>query len=179
MKARFKPYGLVLAVALIELVLGFTHPALAWRSVGNSAEFLGEVLAVLPPVMLLMGLLDVWVPRRLVEGHLGPGSGLRGVVLAFLLGTAAAGPLYAAFPLAVSLGRKGARVANIAIFLGSWASIKIPMLVMESSFIGLRFALLRLAFTVPGVVAVGFLMERLVPEGGQSAVAGLIVEEAS
>jgi uncharacterized membrane protein YraQ (UPF0718 family) len=164
MTPKLKPYRLVLVLALVELVLAGVLPDLAWRSATNTAEFLGEVLAILPPVMLFMGLLDVWLPRHIVVGHLGPDSGLRGVALAFLLGTAAAGPLYAAFPLAVSLGRKGARVANIAIFLGSWASIKIPMLVMESSFIGLKFALLRLAFTVPGVVLVGFLMERLVPK---------------
>ncbi|MGD0843778.1 MAG: hypothetical protein ABSA06_05330 [Geobacteraceae bacterium] len=54
-------------------------------------------------------------------------------------------------------------MANIAIFLGTWATIKIPMIMMESSFIGIRFALLRLALTIPGVLGVGFLMERIVP----------------
>jgi hypothetical protein len=43
------------------------------------------------------------------------------------------------------------------------------MILMESSFIGVRFALLRLAFTIPGVLGVGFLMERMVPEKQGSA----------
>ena len=85
------------------------------------------------------------------------------MALAILLGTAAAGPLYAAFPVAVSLQKKGARLANIVIFLGTWASIKIPMILLESSFIGLRFSLLRLALTVPGVIAMGVVMERALP----------------
>ena len=35
------------------------------------------------------------------------------------LGTAAAGPIYAAFPLGLSLREKGARTANLVIFLGA------------------------------------------------------------
>lgn len=163
MISRLKPYRFVLLVAFAAGVLDFLRPGLAWSAGKNAVVFLEEVLAIVPPMMLLMGLLDVWVPRKVIEAHLGPKSGPRGIGLAFLLGTAAAGPLYAAFPLAVSLGRKGARVANIAIFLGAWASIKIPMLLMEGSFLGFRFALLRLALTVPGLIGVGFLLERLVP----------------
>ena len=113
--------------------------------------------------MVLMGLLDVWVPRQMVEAHLGHDAGLRGAGFAILLGTAAAGPLYAAFPIAISLMNKGARVANVVIFLGTWAAIKIPMIIMESSFIGLRFALLRLMFTVPCVLAAGYLIEAILP----------------
>jgi uncharacterized membrane protein YraQ (UPF0718 family) len=163
MKAYLKPYRLVFVVALAVLAINVSRPGLAWLAAANAYDFLMEVLAIVPPVMLLMGLIDVWTPRKLVEEHLGPRAGLRGVALSLLLGTAAAGPLYAAFPLAVALGRKGARVANIGIFLGSWATIKIPMILMESSFIGFRFALLRLALTLPGVIVVGYLLEWLVP----------------
>ena len=126
-------------------------------------SFLVEVLLIVPPVMVLMGLLDAWVPRQIVEAHLGKDAGVRGAGVAILLGTAAAGPLYAAFPIALSLQKKGARLANVVIFLGTWATIKIPMIIMESSFIGLRFALLRLAFTVPCVLAAGYLMEMMIP----------------
>jgi uncharacterized membrane protein YraQ (UPF0718 family) len=165
MKAIFGKYRFFAAVAAVGLALGLKDPELGRSAAMNSAHFLLEVLAIVPPVMVLMGLLDAWTPRKLVEDNLGRGSGARGTALAVLLGTAAAGPLYAAFPLALSLREKGARTANIAIFLGTWATIKIPMILMESSFIGVRFALLRLAFTVPGVLCVGYLMERLVPDG--------------
>jgi uncharacterized membrane protein YraQ (UPF0718 family) len=163
MKASLKPYRLVFVIALAVPVINVMRPGLAWLAAANACDFLLEVLAVVPPIMLLMGLLDVWTPRNLVEDHLGPGAGLRGIALALLLGTAAAGPIYAAFPLAVALGRKGARVANIGIFLGAWATIKIPMILMESSFLGYRFALTRLALTLPGVIVAGYLLEWLVP----------------
>ena len=150
-----------LSVIVVDLILSCWNPSLAELSVTKSLNFLKEVLLILPPVMVLMGLLDVWVPRQMVEAHLGRDAGLRGAGFAILLGTAAAGPLYAAFPLAISLRNKGARVANVVIFLGTWAAIKIPMIIIESSFIGLRFALLRLVFTVPCVLAAGYLIETI------------------
>ncbi len=156
-------YRLVLIVIIVDLALGIISTELTKQAFLNAESFLSEVMLIVPPVMILMGLLDVWVPKDLVEEHLGYGSGVRGAGLAIVLGTAAAGPLYAAFPVALSLQRKGSRLANIAIFLGTWAAIKIPMILMEASFIGVRFALLRLIFTVPGVIMIGYLMERMVP----------------
>lgn len=162
-KEHLSNYRLFLVVAGLNLLLLFWHPLLVQHSAVNSFSFLLEVLSIVPPVMILMGLLDVWLPRKLVERHLGQDAGMLGAGVAILLGTAAAGPLYAAFPVAVSLQRKGARLANIVIFLGTWATIKIPMIMMESSFIGLRFALLRLLFTVPCILLAGYLMERIIP----------------
>jgi uncharacterized membrane protein YraQ (UPF0718 family) len=163
MMKHMKRYRLFAVILAIDLVLAMFNTKLAQASAAKSLGFLMEVLVIVPPVMVLMGLIDVWTPRKLVEDHLGAGSGIRGSALAILLGSAAAGPLYAAFPIALSLHRKGARLANISVFLGTWATIKIPMILMESNFIGIRFALLRLAFTIPGVLGVGFLMERMVP----------------
>ncbi len=164
MRKKLKPYGLFTTVLLINLVLTLLLPRTARLSMLNAASFLGDILLVLPPVLVLMGLFDVWVPRQVVERSIGQGSGVRGAILAMLLGTAAAGPLYVAFPVALALQQKGARLANIVVFLGTWATIKIPMLLVESSFLGWRFSLIRLALTIPAILLSGFLMERWVPE---------------
>jgi len=150
-------------ILLIHLVLWFAVPALALQSLRQWVGGIGEVLAIVPAVLILIGLFDAWVPKEVVERGLGPASGLRGVLFALLLGTGAAGPIYAAFPIGLSLREKGARTANLVIFLGAWATIKIPMLMMESAFLGTRFALIRLAMTLPGILACGFAMEYLDP----------------
>jgi uncharacterized membrane protein YraQ (UPF0718 family) len=67
--------------------------------------------------------------------------------------------------VAGALLRKGCRLANAVIFLGTWATIKIPMLMMEVKFIGLPFALLRLALTLPAIIATGYLMEMILKVG--------------
>ena len=136
---------------------------LSFKTILNSYQFFIEVLKFFPPILILMSLLDAWVPKDKIQSYLGEKSGLQGMILAIFLGTAAAGPLFAAFPIARSLSEKGVRTANAVIFLGSWATIKIPMLVLESSFLGVRFALLRLIITLPFIVLIGVLIERLVP----------------
>lgn len=83
------------------------------------------------------------------------------MLIAAFFGSAAAGPLFTAFPIAASLSEKGGRTANTVIFLGSWATIKIPMLILESRFLGLKFSLLRLAVTFPFIILIGLLMEKL------------------
>jgi len=127
-----------------------------------SKNYLQEMLGILPAVLILLGLLDVWIPKKIVERTLGENSGILGTGIAFLIGTAAAGPLYVAFPIAASLLKKGARVFNIAIFLCSWAAIKIPMIMFETEFLGWQFTVLRLLLTIPSAILIGLIMEKII-----------------
>lgn len=106
MKNELKKYWLVVAVLTINLSLVLSGSSFGKESFQHSFTFLGEVLQILPAVTILMGLFDVWVPRHLIEQNIGKNSGMRGVLFALLLGTAAAGPIYAAFPVALSMLRK-------------------------------------------------------------------------
>jgi len=160
-KGELKKFRLFALLLIAELVLAFVNPQLARITAVNTGNFLLNIMSILPMILILMGLFDAWVPRSTVERNIGPGSGARGVALSFLLGTAAAGPLYVAFPIAKSMLNKGARSASITIFLSTWATVKIPMVLMEAHFVGLNFALLRLGLTVPGIILLGFLLERL------------------
>lgn len=161
MKQVLKKYTLFLLVAAAGLLLWWFDPARGRAAASSTGQYLLEMLLFIPPIMVLVGLLDVWVPRRIVEQNVGPGSGIRGVVISILVATAAAGPLYAGFPVAAALLKKGCRLANAVIFIGTWATIKIPMLMMEIKFLGLPFALTRLLLTLPGIILTGYLVEAL------------------
>ena len=57
------------------------------------------------------------------------------------------------------------QISNVAIFLCSWAAIKIPMLMFETKFLGLKFSMLRLILTIPSAILIGLIMEKvLVPK---------------
>ena len=75
---------------------------------------------IIPPIFVLLGLLDVWVPRDTMVKYMGEDSGLKGIILSFVIGSAAAGPLYAAFPVAAVFMRKGVKFTNVLIFIGAW-----------------------------------------------------------
>lgn len=126
-----------------------------------SWEYFKEMAIILPAVLVIMGLVTVWVEKDLIVRFLGEGSGMKGIVLSFILGSIPMGPLYIAFPLAYVLLKKGARVANIVIFLSAWACIKLPIEIVEFQFMGWKFALARYLATLVVVVVMSLAVEKL------------------
>jgi len=120
-----------------------------------------EMLLVIPPIFVMLGLLDVWVPRETMVRFMGDGSGLRGAALAVFLGSAAAGPLYAAFPVAAVFMKKGASFFNVVLFLGAWSTTKIPMLLFELASMGPLFTLARLGMSLIGITLIAFVVSRV------------------
>jgi len=170
MKAIVKRYAgfLITASAFAAFVAFF--PAYREKSLSMIVFQAKTMLLVIPPIFMLLGLLDVWVPREQMMRFMGPNSGLKGGVLAFLLGSFAAGPLYGAFPVAAVLMKKGAGFANILIFLGAWSTTKIPMLLFEISALGLRFALSRLAIDIVGILVIAYAITKALPRGEIDAI---------
>lgn len=161
MKGQLKKYLLFMLVVITDIFLWHYYPDRGMSAFTSAVDYLVEMLLFIPPIFALVGLLDVWVPRKIIEENVGPNSGVRGIVISILVATAAAGPLYAGFPVAYALMRKGCRMANVVIFLGTWATIKIPMLMMEIKFMGLPFALARLGLTLPTIILTGYLIEKV------------------
>jgi uncharacterized membrane protein YraQ (UPF0718 family) len=160
-KDIFKKYKILIVIQLFETLLFFIQPDMAMLAWRKSFSFALNIAIILPPILLILGLLDVWLPSQAVELYLGKKSGVKGIFLATFMGSFAAGPMFAAFPIAASFSSKGGRVANTVIFLGAWATIKVPMLLMESQFLGMRFSLLRLVITFPLIILIGVFMEKL------------------
>jgi len=162
MKKFLKRYRIFLIVAAGVAVLTAINSEIGMKALGISAYSLSEMLLVIPPIFILLGLLDVWVPREKLIKYMGEGSGIKGIVLAIVIGSVAAGPLYGAFPVAAVLMRKGAKLSNVLIFIGAWSTTKIPMLLFEMESLGLRFAMTRLLVDIPGIILIGFALSKLI-----------------
>jgi uncharacterized membrane protein YraQ (UPF0718 family) len=148
------------AVGILTLV----SRDLGLKALGISAQQLWQMLLIIPPVFILLGLLDVWVPRETMVKYMGEGSGLKGIVLAIILGSAAAGPLYGAFPVAAVFMKKGVKFSNLMIFIGAWSTTKIPMFLFEMAALGTKFAVTRLLIDIPGIIVIAFILTRLIPK---------------
>jgi hypothetical protein len=75
MVAVIKRYRMFLALVLINsmiLLLGFDQGFIAFEA---AAMNLKEMLLVLPPIFILMGLLDVWVKRETMISGWGTNQG--------------------------------------------------------------------------------------------------------
>ena len=154
---RYKIFILLLSINIAALVL---FPSMGRKAFQLTGSNILEMLSVLPPIFILLGLLDVWVKRETMIKYMGDNSGIIGVLLAFFLGSAAAGPLYAAFPVAGVLLKKGSKLSNVFIMLGAWSTTKIPLILFEASALGLKFMLLRLAMDIVGIAVIAYVTEK-------------------
>jgi uncharacterized membrane protein YraQ (UPF0718 family) len=165
-KQMLADYRWVLIIALADLLVWVFWPAQAAPVIRNTWDYLVEMVVILIPVAVLMGLFEVLVPKQLIGKYLGRESGWKGVLLALLFGTAPTGPLYVAFPIAAMLLKKGASPLNVIILLDAWAAIKIPQLLIEARFLGPSFMLVRLALTVPSAILMGWLIQKGIERTG-------------
>ncbi|MFA7123990.1 MAG: permease [Candidatus Delongbacteria bacterium] len=154
---RYKLFFILLIVSFALMVYDFKLGMDSFRLTGLNML---EMLSVLPPVFILLGLLDGWVDKALMIKLTGKGSGIKGAVIAFLLGSLAAGPLYAAFPIAGVMLKKESKFSNVIIFIGAWSTTKVPMLMFEASSMGLKFMLLRFLLNLPVIVLIALITEK-------------------
>jgi uncharacterized membrane protein YraQ (UPF0718 family) len=159
-------YLLVVLFGLALLLSRFTGWSFGLGAGKNFWAFFSEMIAFLPLMFILIGLIDVWTPKGKIERHIGAESGLMGTVWIILLAMLQAGPLYGAFPVAYLLWNKGCSIKNIFIYLGAFSTLKIPMLTFEIGFLGLKFSLLRTLFTLPMFIGIGYIMEAYLRGGG-------------
>lgn len=162
MKKHLKNYMWVILFVLFSVgsyLIGF-KPGLVIYS--NFNEFFIEMISFIPFLFIIIGLFDVWVPKEMLEKHVGRESGVKGIFLVILLAMLQAGPLYGTFPVAYVLFKKGASVRNIFIYLGAFSSMKLPMLGIEIGYLGIKFTILRTLISLPLFICIGFIMEKIV-----------------
>jgi uncharacterized membrane protein YraQ (UPF0718 family) len=162
MKKIIRNYLISVIVIAIFITVLFVFPQNKNSIIDNSINYFLEMMLILPAVMILMGLFNVWVSEKSVANYLGKQSGVKGFLISVFLGALPTGPLYVAFPLASSMIKKGASISNIVIFLSAWACLKIPQELVELQFLGWKFMVLRWVFTVVLVVIMGVIIEKII-----------------
>ena len=147
-------------LVIVALVYGFlytSNPVMARLSAENSLFYLKEMLMVLPVIFLFTVVIEALVPKEMILRGFGEESGFKGNILALVLGSLSAGPIYAAFPVSKALLNKGASVGNIVIILSAWAVVKVPMLANEVKFLGPQFMAVRWVLTATAIFIMAYL----------------------
>lgn len=162
MKKLLVRYKFFIITVILVCVLTIVNYKLGTKALGIAAYSFKEMAMVIPPIFILLGLLDVWVPRETMVKYMGEESGIIGIILSIILGSAAAGPLYGAFPMAAVFMKKGVKLSNILIFIGAWSTTKIPMFLFEMSSLGSKFAITRLLIDIPGIIIIAYILSSLI-----------------
>ena len=161
-KAKDNAFLIVVAVAYTLIFV--IKPDMGVTSIKNSAYYIKEMFMIMPVIFVLTALLDTWVAKEKSTKYLGKESKIKGIILSFVLGSISAGPIYAAFPMCVMLHKKGASVRNLVIILSSWAVIKVPMLLNEAKFLGMKFMAIRWVLTVIAIVVFSWIAAKIVKD---------------
>ncbi len=134
---KFLMISVVMLIVISIIDMNYTY-----RSLENTWNSIISMLIIVPPIFVMIGLFDVWVPRETVIALMGKESGIKGMALAFFLGAFSAGPTIAAFPLAMVMLKKGASYSNVLFFLMIWSSLKLPIVFFQITMLGFKFAMI-------------------------------------
>ena len=157
-----KRYKYFLISSLILLLISIYNNEFGIYTFKNIKYNLLQMLSVLPPTMILLGLMDEWVPREYFMKYMGKTSKSLGVILSFLLAFLAAGPTYAGFPFAAVLIKKGVKFSNIIIFLNAWCVTKFSTLLFEIGALGFKYTFYRLIINIPSIIIMGYIIDYLI-----------------
>lgn len=160
MKHFLNRYKFFLILLTVNIGMFFICPEIGKNAVSVSFDSLLEMLSIIPPIFILLGLMDVWISKEIMMRYMGKDAGIKGGIFAFALGAFSAGPLYASFPVAAIFLKKGVSLTNIFIFIGAWSTTKIPMMLFEVTQLGGKFAVLRFVFNVVGIIILAFIMNK-------------------
>ncbi|UPM52881.1 permease [Gottfriedia acidiceleris] len=158
--SQLKKYRFFFILLLALIVLTLINHSLGMKAFHLTGSSILNMLFLLPPVLIFVGLLDKWVKKETLIKYMGDKSGIYGVLFALLLGGIAAGPLYLAFPIAVLLLKKGASIRYVVFFLGVWTTAKLPVVIYELASFGIKFTLIHLCFGLVFYYLMGIIFEK-------------------
>lgn len=161
MKGHKLDYGIFIIFILfliVSQVIGFEMGKVI---TDNFLIFARDMLLILPPAFIIIGLFEVWVSRERIESNFGSASGFKRYIYAILLAATTVGGTFVAFPVANSLYHKGADYSSIFTYITAASLVMIPMTLMEASIIGLEFTILRIGLSLPLVVISSILLNKI------------------
>lgn len=162
----------VIAFALAALLAGIICMWLrgfagVQRAFGTAGDILLSIAPQILGGVLIAGLVQVLVPKDAVSRWLGEEAGMRGLLIAEAAGALTPGGPFGSFALVYALGKVGADIGVLICYLTSWTTISLLRLVIwEIPFLGVDFALLRFAVSLPMGIVAGLLARKLARHWG-------------
>ena len=143
---------------IISFILDFDFGIKAWD---NFMLFAKDMLLILPPAFVLIGLFNVWAKRETIEKGFGHKSGFMKYIWSFLLASTTVGGTFMAFPVANALYHKGAGYSSIFSYITAASLFMIPMSVMEATILGIKFTAIRLLSSIPFIILTAIILEKI------------------
>lgn len=156
----FISFGLFIGISFLS---GYQLGIEMWD---NFLIFAKDMVIILPPAFILIGLFEVWVKRETIENNFGQASGFIKYLWSIMLAATTVGGTFVAFPVGNSLFHKGAGYNSVMAYITYASLVMIPMSIIEASILGLRFTLSRILMSIPLVIISSALLGNYFTETG-------------
>lgn len=158
--AILKRFRSLLILTTLLIILYVISPDRGIKAVTVTGDTFIDMFSLLPPILVLVGLIDQWVDKKVLIKFMGDDSKILGVLVALVLGGLAAGPMYIAFPIAITLLKKGANIRYVVFFLGVWTTAKLPIVLFEVAAFGWKYTLIHVTVGLIFFYLVGVFFEK-------------------
>ncbi len=154
---------LFILAALLALYALKRSPAVARQGTTLSVERFFAVLPRMGLAILAAGFVSKLVPSEPIAHHIGPDSGIYGILLASLVGCFIPSGPSVSFPVVVVLLQAGAGIPQVIAFLTAWSIVALHrVLIYEIPLMGWRFCLVRVISALPLAPLSGGLADLLI-----------------
>jgi len=162
-----KPAAVIVILSIIILCV---YPQIREKMLLFTLKNVVNFMFMITPVFICIGLLEVWVDKEKMIKIMGDKSGVRGALTGFLFGLVTAVPIYALLPVAGIMLKKRCKITNILIFICSSASIRIPLVLFEISYLGWKFALTLFCINIFIILCIAYVIEKLLTESDKISI---------
>ena len=136
-------------IAASLLIIGyFLDSSLPLKGVKHGFGFLYKIIPILLMAFVIVGMIQVLIPKEVILKWVGEGAGLKGIFLGTAAGVLTPGGPFVCFPIAASIYQSGAGVGTIVAYVAAWGLLSLTRFPFEVTFLGVKFVLIRVAATV-------------------------------
>ncbi len=160
MKNSLRSHTFELLVGIAYIILFIVYPERTFLAFKHGSLLFLKMLPVFICVVLFSSFISLFLSPKTIEKYMGRQSGLKGTLLAALIGTVIVGPLWILFPLFASLLKKGARISVVGAMIGAFA-VKTPWIPYAAGFLGWPFIIITVVLTIVYAVIEGLVMEKV------------------
>jgi len=160
MKKLLKSHAFEFIVVIAYGVLFIFYPEKTFTALKVGLTLLLKMLPIFFCVVFFSCFIAIFLSPKTIQKYMGQQSGLKGVVIAAILGTLIVGPLWVLFPLFGTLLKKGARISVVGAMIGAFA-IKMPWIPYAAGFLGWPFITVTVILTLVYAIFEGLLMEKI------------------
>ncbi|AZV57630.1 permease [Clostridium sp. AWRP] len=152
-------YFLMFILVLVSLIKSREKTLLALKKAWKSFE---NILPLFLSILFIIGIMLAILSPQVISKIMGHQSGILGLALAALIGSCTVIPGFVTFPLAATLLKNGAGMAQITMLISTSVMVGIITIPIESKYWGKKATYVRNSLALVFSFAIAFVMGVLI-----------------